>query len=467
MPRRASKKKKQERIKAIDAEIEKFDDETRKSNALKAMPDSELFLIDTVGATGARKRRDKVIAQEARGEYGKGAVMRSASLKRKAMERANRERRQRRRQLEKQKRERKKRQKKSHEGTPDDSTVVAVVDVPKKTGRASGELYDAWGEEDTSAEMTSTKGWQGTLQKLPKEYKKRRRGERASSKSSLTAADVVDAGASYNPERKAHRALMAKALAEETKFQREAASIRARLNPAPPRADPDLVLSDSEGESDDIGEDEEGDGKTKAPRKKERLTQAQRNRQERHREKLQRDKERRAHRQLKGDMSNLKSIMKDLAKEEDEYAKKKQRKAVWAAQKVLEPPVLQRGGQKLRQQIDIQLAEDIPDSIRRLEPVGNPIKDRFHNLMRRNKVDIGRDVKSKKARYKEFPREKNWQIDTASVSATKPPRQSGVTISARKEKARRTSSTTKRVLTHSDASETKRRKKMKQKRSRA
>ena len=85
----------------------------------------------------------------------------------------------------------------------------------------------------------------------------------------------------------------------------------------------------------------------------------------------------------------------------------------------------------------------------------------------KEQVDIGRDVKSKKARYKEFPREKNWQIDTASVSATKPPRQSGVTISARKEKARRTSSTTKRVLTHSDASETKRRKKMKQKRSRA
>ena len=207
MPRRASKKKKkkQDRIKAIDAEIEKFDDETRKSNALKAMPDSELFVIDTVGATGARKRRDKIIAQEARGEYGKGAVMRSASLKRKAMERANRERRQRKRQLEKQKRERKKRQKKGH--SESDSGVVAVVDVPKKTGRTFGELYDAWGEEDTSAEITCTEGWQGTLQKLPKEYKKRRRGERASSKSTLTAADVVDAGASYNPERKASKRL--------------------------------------------------------------------------------------------------------------------------------------------------------------------------------------------------------------------------------------------------------------------
>ena len=324
-----------------------------------------------------------------------------------------------------------------------------------------GDLYDVWddseGSSSSSSSSTSSSSssindpWTESLVKKPAVRHSKRF---ASTKTRLTAADVVPEGASYNPESRAHAELVNLANADKLMRARKLAHLKAQLNPPAPPTDSSLLESDDEEEGDVGSSGSSGcysafassssssssssstaSASTIAPasapatittasttsststtvrhKPTKRLTTAQRNKQARQKilqDELQARKQKKS---LNSQLSHLKELKKLVVLEENEKKEKKDRVEKWREERDLEPAPLKYGGKisKNQPKIDVVDVHALPTSMRNMQAVGNPVLDRMHNMLRRNVMEQGKKVRMKKPKQKKLERNRGWKLD--------------------------------------------------------
>ena len=73
---------------------------------------------------------------------------------------------------------------------------------------------------------------------------------------------------------------------------------------------------------------------------------------------------------------------------------------------------VKRGGKHVQNPfpIDVALSDELHGSIRKIQVIGNPFRERMHKMMQRNLVEVGAKRKQKKRRIKMRDRDKNWKL---------------------------------------------------------
>jgi hypothetical protein len=281
------------------------------------------------------------------------------------------------------------------------------------------DLYDAWGSSSKSAsssggltdDFDSPRLYYATK---PAVYHNKRM---ASSKSRLTAADVVPEGASYNPEARAHAKLVLEAKAEKLMRKQKLAHTVAALQPPIPPTDPSLLDSDNEDEEteqDSLSSSSSSSLSTavsrKAPKK---LTKAQRNAQARVKAEKELAAKTRSKKTLNSQLAHLKELNNTLTVEEKYLSEKKTRVEEWRKESELQPQPLKYGGKisKNQPKVAVVAANKLSRNMRNLQTVGNPVLDRMHNMLRRNLVEQGKKVRMKKPKQKKLERNRGWKLD--------------------------------------------------------
>ena len=225
------------------------------------------------------------------------------------------------------------------------------------------------------------------------------------------AADVVPSGASYNPELRAHAHLVEQAAASELMQRRRQAQLYDQLYPDAPPTDQTLVASDD----DEDGEENPEESAAMAARravKNQKMTRAQRNAQSRHKAKMLEQAAKKKAKQLNSQLAHIKEIKNDISAEERQKQENKARVDAWRKEREQSEAPLKRGGKLTHHQPKIEVldAAELPGNMRNIKPVGNAVRDRMHNMMRRNVMEVGRKQRRKKRKVKKLERDRNWQL---------------------------------------------------------
>ena len=277
------------------------------------------------------------------------------------------------------------------------------------------DMYDAWNDDPSTKAATNSDCWTDSFDSSRLDHQSKpavRHNKRmASTKSRLTAADVVPEGASYNPEASAHAKLVMEATADKVMRQKKLAHTIAALNPPVPPTNQALMDSDNEDE-----EDEESNAMAvatltrKAPKK---LTTAQRNAQARVKAEQEAAAVKKNKKSMNSQLSHLTEFKKSLVKEEKNILQRKQRVEQWREEKELEPQPLKYGGKisKNQPKVEVVAAHNLPTTMRNLQTVGNPVMDRMQNMLRRNVMEQGKKVRMRKPKQKKLERNRGWKLD--------------------------------------------------------
>ncbi|XP_061073488.1 ribosome biogenesis protein NOP53 isoform X2 [Conger conger] len=260
-------------------------------------------------------------------------------------------------------------------------------------------FYDLWGEQ---SEVTADPYYlEQTKKKLVK------RPDKLNQKpSELPAVEVIAPGGSYNPEFFSHQALLLQAHEVEVKKQKEEQRVERQLAVRrEDKATEETVfqeqvegLLEEEEEEEPMKEGEESaQGK---PVRQKRASREKKTEKQRKRAKTEKEKEqqRRAEQVVTGrkqQLFQLRSIRAELKRREQRTRERQtQRHARKEAQKSL-PRRLGR----LKFQapdLEVQLSDEIPGSLRLLRPEGSILKDRFKSLQKRNMIEPRERAKFKR-----------------------------------------------------------------------
>ncbi|KAJ7990188.1 hypothetical protein DPEC_G00297720 [Dallia pectoralis] len=254
--------------------------------------------------------------------------------------------------------------------------------------------YNLWGED--AKETADPYFLEQTGKKLVK------RPEKLNAKPSvLPAVEIIAPGGSYNPEFFSHQALLLEA--HEVEVKKEKAVLRIEKQLAVNRDDfpteetvfqeqvEGLVEEDNEEEE----TDEEGAVSTRASLQQEKKTEKERKRERAHKLKLQKKQAVQEFTSRKQQLFQLRSIQASLKREELQTADRTaQRKANQEAEKSM-PRRL--GKLKFQaQDLEVQLSDEIPGSLRTLKPEGSVLKDRFKSMQKRNMIEPRERAKFKR-----------------------------------------------------------------------
>ncbi|KAJ8403781.1 hypothetical protein AAFF_G00346490 [Aldrovandia affinis] len=268
--------------------------------------------------------------------------------------------------------------------------------------------YDLW----TESSKDTADPWylEQTMKKLVK------RPDKLNEKpSALPAVEVIAPGGSYNPEFFSHQALLLQAHEVEVKRQKEEERLERQL--AFKREDTattetrfqeqvEGLLEEEEEEEEEgpvkegevpmkEGEDPAQNSSAKPKAHREKKTERQRKREKAEKEKEQR---RRVLQSLTGrrqQLFQLRSIRAELKTREQ---RTKQRQAQRRARQEAQKTMPRRLG-KLKFQapdLEVQLSDEIPGSLRSLRPEGSILKDRFKSLQKRNLIEPRERAKFKR-----------------------------------------------------------------------
>ncbi|KAK8844750.1 hypothetical protein IAR55_006600 [Kwoniella newhampshirensis] len=216
------------------------------------------------------------------------------------------------------------------------------------------------------------------------------------------ALEIPEAGLSYNPSAESHAKLMQQAVEEEMEVLKREAEleehvkklggvIEARKNDKTVSefaAGMLVGVGETTGDSDSEDDDNEASTAIKKPSK--RKTQAQRNKalkQKAIEEALKAEKEKR---KLANSVSSVAAFKKDVERRAKELKEKEE--AAKLAKKEKERQ-LKKGGEKIgkyrvvKNRVEVQLGEDLAESLRQVKPEGNLFKDRFLALQKRALVE--------------------------------------------------------------------------------
>ncbi|KAJ3276842.1 Glioma tumor suppressor candidate region protein 2 [Terramyces sp. JEL0728] len=252
--------------------------------------------------------------------------------------------------------------------------------------------FDLWAEEqpvqndDDYLEPTKPK-----LAKKPKvEY---------SRPTSIPAVKIAHPGVSYNPTEEDHKNAILVAADVEFKKIEQQEQIEKELS-YPPELDEleDETFFDEDEEEDEEEEDSEAVEEGKSTKKVVK-TRADINKKKRVKEQLAKEKQVREQKLLIKSINKIKELEKELALEETEKNRKRQIAAeIKKLQEETAPRKLSR--HKFKDvSMEIQLPDEIADSLYKLKPEGNLIKDRFKSLEARNLIETRVPVKRKR-KYK-------------------------------------------------------------------
>lgn len=252
--------------------------------------------------------------------------------------------------------------------------------------------YDLWGGD---AKETADPYY------LEQTGKKRvKRPEKLNSKPSvLPAVEVIAPGGSYNPDFFSHQALLLEA--HEVEVKRERAELRIERQLAVNREDTateetvfqELVEGLVEEEEDE--DEEEEDVSIRGGLQQEKKTEKERRRERADKIKSQQKQAARVFTDKKQQLFQLRSIQATLKRGEQQTRERvAQRKANQEAEKSM-PRRLGR----LRfqaQDLEVQLSDEIPGSLRTLKPEGSVLKDRFKSMQKRNMIEPRERAKFKR-----------------------------------------------------------------------
>ncbi|XP_035626848.1 ribosome biogenesis protein NOP53-like [Oncorhynchus keta] len=252
--------------------------------------------------------------------------------------------------------------------------------------------YDLWGGE---AKETADPYY------LEQTGKRRvKRPEKLNAKPSiLPAVEVIAPGGSYNPDFFSHQALLLEA--HEVEVKRERAELRIERQLAVKQEDTateETVFQELvEGlvEEEEEEEEEEDDVSIRGGLQQEKKTEKERKRERADKIKSQQKQAARVFTDKKQQLFQLRSIQATLKRREQRTRERvAQRKANQEAEKSM-PRRL--GRLKFQaQDLEIQLSDEIPGSLRTLKPEGSVLKDRFKSMQKRNMIEPRERAKFKR-----------------------------------------------------------------------
>ncbi|KAL1925528.1 uncharacterized protein VTP21DRAFT_411 [Calcarisporiella thermophila] len=270
-------------------------------------------------------------------------------------------------------------------------------------------IYDIWGENGKDSNEDT----------LPVSKKQKVKAPATLVKMKNIAAEHIPAvrpalpGASYNPSMEDHQNLLLQAHEVEVKKHELKEKLEAKYghlsNEVKSKGfDIQDMLDEEEEEEDDKEEvEEEGNGDEGSEQKKEakRLTKKERNKQLRRAMQEKEEQKRQLDRRLKSELDQVQDISTKIEEED----KIRQQKLYERALKTEEKK--KRGHKKLGKYkvqeapIDVQLQEELSESLRGLKPEGNLFKERFLSLQERNLIEPRVPVKPRrKFKLKEYER---------------------------------------------------------------
>ncbi|KAG2181130.1 hypothetical protein INT43_008712 [Umbelopsis isabellina] len=228
------------------------------------------------------------------------------------------------------------------------------------------------------------------------------------------AVEVAEAGASYNPTMEDHQVLLRKAHKVETDKISQRENVNKQLEYRKELLDlneEEAVDSEVDEESDAHSDDDEETRKRKENKKK---TRSERNRLKKAKETQQLELRRKQEKELHKEITKLEEIEKIVEESEmSSLTKAEKRKAKKEAQ---EQAGLPRLGKYFVQKapIEVQLTDELSESLRSLKPEGNAFRDRFVSLQKRNIIEPRLPVNHKRRyRLKEYEKHSYKKFDRA------------------------------------------------------
>ncbi|KAF8475626.1 ribosome biogenesis protein Nop53/GLTSCR2 [Kalaharituber pfeilii] len=272
------------------------------------------------------------------------------------------------------------------------ATTIAVAKTNSK------ELSDPWAEPEPEKEDPKFSFLEKTPEIKPPPTLKMAPVSLYACGKQPKAVSIPDAGISYNPEFEKWDELLRKegekAVESEKKRLKEEQEERERLERLAKEEEEERAreLAETErGEEGIEGETEHGDSKEKVLRKRPvRKTRAQRNKEKRRKEEVRQSLMLAQQKKQRQQLETLKLIKKAVEAKEnarlEELAK--------AAEAEGDPEKAERLRRKKLgknhlppKPLELLLPEELTDSLRRLKPEGNLLKDRFRSLMERGIVE--------------------------------------------------------------------------------
>ncbi|XP_068854471.1 ribosome biogenesis protein NOP53 isoform X2 [Aphelocoma coerulescens] len=276
---------------------------------------------------------------------------------------------------------------------------------PPELGRSDPQrgFYDIWGEHNPlDAPLAGQDPWY--LQQT-KKMRVQRPARLQVKPSPLPPVEVIGQGGSYNPPFQEHQDLLLRALEVETRRTREEEKVERRLKVTEEPPSEEAVLREQlQGlleEEEEEEEEEEQEENRDPPRKREqpgRKTEKQRRKEKEQREKAAgRARSRLASQRLQG-LFRLRSLRRALLQRDSEL----RRRRLLRERRRLQQETAPRRLGRLRYEDpgpEVQLSEELPESLRSLRPEGNVLRDRFKSLQRRNMIEPRERAKFKR-RYR-------------------------------------------------------------------
>ncbi|XP_064359061.1 ribosome biogenesis protein NOP53 [Dromaius novaehollandiae] len=275
---------------------------------------------------------------------------------------------------------------------------------PPERGRLdpARSFYDIWAE---SAPPGSPDSWIPVQTAEPRVKRPARLRKRPSE---APAVEVIAAGGSYNPAFEDHQALLLRAHEVELKKQKAEEKLQRQLSfPAAAEAPTaeTLFREECEGlleESEEEGGEPEGPEEPAEPPRPgraaprpEKKTEQQRRREKEARALAARRRREKAARCRRQELFRLRGLRLQLRRREAELL---QRRRARLAQRRARDALPRRLG-RLRYEapsLEVQLSEELPESLRALKPEGSVLRDRFKSLQRRNLIEPRERAKFKR-----------------------------------------------------------------------
>ncbi|KAK6333471.1 hypothetical protein TWF718_011280 [Orbilia javanica] len=266
------------------------------------------------------------------------------------------------------------------------------------------DLYDPWGDVVPDAEGTTAKMDQLTFVEKPKKLSApatikhapigiTREGEEA-----VPAVRLPDPGISYNPDFQTWDELLSREGGKEVELEKkrlENEEYEKKILALADIDDEDEEEEADEEESD--GDEEEGEDKAikKMPQRK---TPSQRNKVKRRKEAERLARHHAKTEVQKRQLESLKELRKslDLTLKERAVAK---RTALTPAKRQVRRRKFDKSTLP-QAPLELQLPEELADSLRRLKPEGNLLRDRYRNLRERGIIETRANTQQKKAKKK-------------------------------------------------------------------
>ncbi|NWJ07528.1 NOP53 protein, partial [Crypturellus undulatus] len=269
---------------------------------------------------------------------------------------------------------------------------------PRPRGTEPGRLdplrdfYDIWADDNPlERPLAGQDSW--FLEQTKKQPVKR--PERLRKKpSEAPAVEVIGAGGSYNPPFEEHQALLLRAHDQELRRVKAQERVERQLSlpagaerPTPEtrfREECEGLLEESDAEAEDPEQPEQRDPPAAPPQHKK--TEQQRRREKEARAEAARRGREKAARCRRQELFRLRSIRRQVTRWEAELLRRRRQRQHKRRLRDAQPRRLGR----LKYEdpsLEVQLSDELAESLRLLKPEGNVLRDRFKSLQRRNLIE--------------------------------------------------------------------------------